>query len=154
LLVAEELALDERMRQRRAVHHHQWALASLAARVDRARQQLLAGARLAMQQHRGGRRCNLRGLLEHVAQRAAPPRDLLEAAATTDRLAQILVLGPEPPLEPPDLVDAVAELALEPTAVDRVREDLPDDAHLREVRVRPAARTRGRRGEQPADPAS
>src|SRR5690606_35942553 len=53
LHVAEELALEEIARDRGAVHADQRPLATRARVVDRARDQLLAGARLARDQHGG-----------------------------------------------------------------------------------------------------
>ena len=50
-LVAEELALDERLRERRAVDVHERPLGARRGRVELARREPLAGARLAEQQH-------------------------------------------------------------------------------------------------------
>ena len=51
--VAEELALEQRLRDRGAVHRHEGLVAARRLRVDRAREHLLAGAALAREQHRG-----------------------------------------------------------------------------------------------------
>ena len=67
LLVAEELRLDQILRQRRAVHLDERLLRARRVVVDRVRDQLLAGARLAAQQHRRVRRRDLRDLLVHLA---------------------------------------------------------------------------------------
>ena len=57
LLVAEQLALEQRRGNRGAVDGDERPVAARAQRVERAREQLLAGAALAAQQHRGvGRR--------------------------------------------------------------------------------------------------
>ena len=52
LLAAEQLALDERRGNRRAVHAHHRPPAARAQLVDLGREELLAGAGLAEQQHR------------------------------------------------------------------------------------------------------
>ncbi len=55
--VAEQLALEQRLADRRAVDGHERARRALAVGVHRARDQLLAGAALARDQHgRVGRR--------------------------------------------------------------------------------------------------
>ena len=54
-LVAEQLALEQRLGERRAVQLHERALGARAALVDGGRDQLLAGARLAGDQHAGAR---------------------------------------------------------------------------------------------------
>src|SRR5690606_5299759 len=58
LLVAEELALEEVLRERRAVHRDEGAVRALALGVDRARGDLLARSALAADQDR---RRRLRG---------------------------------------------------------------------------------------------
>ena len=52
-LVAEELGLEERLRQRRAVDGHERALRAGARVVDRAGHQLLARAGLPLDEHGG-----------------------------------------------------------------------------------------------------
>ena len=65
-LVAEQLALDERGRQRRAVDVDERRLAARAVDVDRAREQALAGAGLAVEQHG---RVGLRRAHDHLVDR-------------------------------------------------------------------------------------
>ncbi len=60
LLVAEQLGLHQGFGDRRDVDGHEGLPAAFAARVDRSRDQLLAGAALAGDQHRGRRRRDLR----------------------------------------------------------------------------------------------
>ena len=74
LLVAEELALDERRRERRAVDRDERPAAARARLVDRARDELLAGAGLAEEQHGRRRRRDLAELAEdrRAARRRAP----------------------------------------------------------------------------------
>ena len=54
LLVPEDLALEERLGNRRAVDRHERLSRALTELVDRLRDHLLAGARLAADQHRRG----------------------------------------------------------------------------------------------------
>ncbi len=56
LLVAEQLALQQRLGQPRAVHHHQRTAGTRAAGMQGAGEQLFAGAGLPLQQHRYLRR--------------------------------------------------------------------------------------------------
>ena len=51
--VAEELALEERVGNGRAVDRDEGAVLAAAAHVDRAGDELLAGAALAVDEHRG-----------------------------------------------------------------------------------------------------
>ena len=59
LLVAEDLALEQRLGNRRAVDRHKRKRRARAELVDRLRDQLLAGARLAGDEHRRARRRRL-----------------------------------------------------------------------------------------------
>ena len=80
-LVAEQLALDERGRQRRAVDVDERRLAPRAVDVDRAREQALAGAGLAVEQHG---RVGLRRAHDHLVHRGHRGRaadHVVEAAA-------------------------------------------------------------------------
>ena len=77
LLVAEQMALDQVPRDRRHVDGDEGAVGVLRVAVDAARQQLLAGAALPEDQHRGvGPRHFLRGV-EHVAKRQTRAGDEL-----------------------------------------------------------------------------
>src|SRR5439155_16128204 len=51
-LVAEELALEQLGRQRRAVHLHEWPVLARRPLMNRARDQLLADAAFAADEHR------------------------------------------------------------------------------------------------------
>ncbi len=78
LLVAEQLAFHQLGRDRAAVHRHERPVAARAGVVDQVRDQLLAGARLAVDVHR---RLAARDALDHLAQllhgaRAAEELDL------------------------------------------------------------------------------
>ena len=70
LLVAEELALQERLAERRAVEPHERRLGARAGAVDRLGDQLLAGAALAVDEHAGAARRHL--LDERAAARTMP----------------------------------------------------------------------------------
>ena len=58
LLVAEQFALEQGLREARAVHHHERAGGALAGLVHRAGKQFLACARLAQQQDRHHGQCH------------------------------------------------------------------------------------------------
>ncbi len=107
LLVAEDLALEQRLGNRGAVDRHERHLRARAQLVDGLRDQLLAGARLAPDEHRCLRR---RGLLDRLV-------DLPHLRAVADHLAERAVLAK---LLPQDLHLAQRVLALD----DLVEEDL------------------------------
>ena len=73
-LVPEELALEERLRERRAVHRHERALRARAVVVERARDHLLARAALAPEEHRRAARRDARDDVEHRAPARRSPR--------------------------------------------------------------------------------
>ena len=88
LLVAEQLRLEQRLGNRRAVDGDERAVGAVAERVQRAREELLAGAALPEQQHRRvrrrravQRRDDLRqlGSSPMMRRRAAPRGQLLAA---------------------------------------------------------------------------
>ena len=90
--VAEELALEQRLREQRAVHRHEGPLAALAPGVDGPRDELFAGAGLPREQHG---QLALRGAPRGAADRLggrAPADELLEAEAVVERDAQSPVL--------------------------------------------------------------
>ena len=82
-LVAEQLALDQGGGNGRAVDAHERAAAPRAALVQRAREQLLAGAGFAEQQHRRVGRRHLRHPREHLADGAALADDVVEVVQST-----------------------------------------------------------------------
>ncbi len=65
LLVAEQLRLDQRLRNRRAVHRDERPVATRRIVVDRLREQFLAGAGLARDQHRNVLADHLAHLRDH-----------------------------------------------------------------------------------------
>ena len=97
-LVAEQLALEQRLGQRGAVQLHERALGARAALVDRGRDQLLAGAALAGDQHAGARRRDLRDGLEHLLHRRGVADDVREAVLLGQPLAQLARLRAQPAL--------------------------------------------------------
>jgi hypothetical protein len=104
--VAEQLALQQRLGDRRAVDRHERRLRAAAAAVDRARDQVLAGAALAGDQHvRRQRRHAIDGR-QHRLQRAAAA-DQVARWRALERAAQVAVLQHEAPVlgEPADLGD-------------------------------------------------
>ncbi len=78
-LVAEQLALEQRLGDRGAVHRDERLAARRAFVVDAAREQLLAGARLAHDQHRRqAARRHLARAIQRVPDRVALTDDTLE----------------------------------------------------------------------------
>src|SRR6185436_17184045 len=98
LLVAEELGLEQVLGNRRAVDRDKRPVVARAERVEGAREQLLAGAALALEEHRrvggGGAVQRHRDLL----QLRVVADDLRRAAALRQLLAQDQVFGGQPPL--------------------------------------------------------
>ena len=152
--MAEELALDQRGRQRCTVHLDQRAIGAAAVRVDRAREQLLASAGFPEQQHGGGRGRDARSEFDGRADRRAGAADLLEGSVPANRFTQVPVLGFEVPLELSQLGNALPELQFDVPAVHGVGQDLPEDAQALDVRVAPGAIHRCRRGQQRTHPAT
>ena len=92
-LVAEELALEQRLGQRAAVLGHELLVPARARIMDGAGEQILAGAGLARQQDR---RVGLRDLLGHVEDllhRRRVPDDAFEGITRLDLPAQVEILG-------------------------------------------------------------
>ena len=87
--VAEQLAFDQRRRKRGAVHAHQGSVPSRTPIVYRAGKQLLAGSRLAEQQHRRVGAGNLAHAVERILQDRAVADDLVEAVQRLDLFAQV-----------------------------------------------------------------
>ena len=125
--VAEELALDQLGGDRRAVDRHERALRARAGLVQRARHDLLAGARLALQQHRA----------RHLPDPAHHRAQLLDRGRVPDQADRIRRQPGQ--LAPQHEVLARQPRALE-AALDRV-EDLVDAEGL-EDEVRCAAAQR------------
>ena len=105
LLVAEQLRLDQRVGQRRAAHLDERLLRAQRVVVDGVRDQLLAGARLAADQHGGVGLRDLRHLLVHLPRRPAGADDVREVVALAQLLPQVRVLVEQPP---PLLLDHAA----------------------------------------------
>ncbi len=93
LLVAEQLALEQRLGQRGAVDLDERAVRAPAQAVDRARDQLLARAGLARDEHgRVGRR-NALDQLQNRNERTAAADDFLEIVNRLDLLKEVRVLS-------------------------------------------------------------
>ena len=86
--------------------------------MDRVRDQLLAGARLAADQHRGVGPRHLRDLLVDLPHRPAGADDVREVVALAQLLPQVRVLVDQPP---PLVLD-------QPLDLDRLRDHRRDDA--------------------------
>ena len=118
LLVAEELGFDQALRQRGAADLDERLLGPQRVVVNGVRDELLAGARLAADEHRRVRRRHLRHLLVHLADRSAGPDDVREVVLLAQLLAQVLVFVDQPPLV---LLD-------QPLNLDGLRDHRRDDA--------------------------
>src|SRR5207302_11207651 len=93
LLVAEELAFQKARRNGCAVELHEGTRAAPAEIMDSPGQQLLAGARLAMNENRAVGRAHRLDLLERPAQRRALPHDSPEFWLTRTFVAAIHLAG-------------------------------------------------------------
>ena len=100
LLVAEQLGLDERLRQRGAVHLDERAVAAAAGGVQRARDVALAAAGLAEQQHGRRRRTRpagrARDALDELPQALRRRRFAEDRAGRRAALAVVRDLAPLP----------------------------------------------------------
>ena len=113
--VAEELALEDALGERRTVDRHEEPVAPVARRVDGARDELLAGAGFALDEHRGGRRRHPRDQREDVPNRGAVADDLVPRPG----FLEIRVLGGEPLVRAAELVDEAGVLARQMERLDR-----------------------------------
>ena len=132
--VAEQLALEDVLAQRGAVQGHERLVLARAVLVDRLGDQLLARARLALDQHAGvGRRDPLEPL-DHVAHLRAVADDALEAELLVEPALQLDVGPPQPG-------------ALGGLLGDRAK--LLDVQRLEQVVERPLLHRLDRRGDRP-----
>ena len=129
-LVAEELRLDQCVGQRRAADLHERLLRAQRVVVDCVRDQLLAGARFAANQHRRVRLGHLGHLLVHLPGRSARPDDVREVVALAQFLTEVRVLVNQ---AAPFLLD-------EPLHVERLRNHRADDAEKLNAAVEVALR--------------
>ena len=124
-LVAEQLRLDQAVGQRRAAHLDERLVGARRVVVNGVRDQLLAGARLAADQHGGVGRRHLRHLLVHLAHRPAGADDAREVVALLQLLPKVRVLVDQPLLVFLD----------QPLDLDRLRDARRDDAEKLDVAV-------------------
>ena len=138
--VAEELALDQRLRQRTAVDGHEGAGRAVAAAVDEAREDLFAGPRLAVDQHGQIARSDAARELDGRAQGGRAADDALlrldVAAATRQGLAQARQLGvltralhPERLVRAGQILLAPARLAVQARVLEREPDDVGQGLH-------------------------
>ncbi len=92
LLPAEQLALDERARNRRAVDAHHDAAAPRALLVNLRRDEFLAGTRFAEEQHRRVSGRDLARLFEHALDGVTLSDDEAPAKTLVNLLAEVLIL--------------------------------------------------------------
>ena len=119
LLVAEQLRLDQVLRDRRAVDLDERALGALAVVVDRVGDQLLAGAVLALDQDVGVAAGHALHQLEHLVHLLALADDVAEAELVLDLLLQQQVLAEQ--VAP---LDRALELGEQGVGVDRLLGEL------------------------------
>ena len=110
--VAEELALEQLVRNRRAVDLDERTLRSRAARVNHVRDELLADAGLAVDQHAGRRLRDRFEPREHFFQRGALADDAAEVHRHLHLLAQVVALALELLAQARVLLESRAQLAL------------------------------------------
>ncbi len=92
LLVAEQLRLDQAVGQRGTAHFDERLVGARRVVVNRVRDHLLAGSRLAPDEHGGVGRRHLRHLLVHLPDRSAAADDAREVVAFPQLLPQVHVL--------------------------------------------------------------
>ena len=95
LLVAEQLALHQVFRQRRAIDLHQRPFAPRRVEVNGARDQVLAHAAFAGQQHRGARGRHARDNGENFLHGGAPADNVVERVTPPQFFAKLQVLVPQ-----------------------------------------------------------
>ena len=96
--VAEDLGLEQVLRDRAAVERDEPLRRARAGVMDRARDDFLAGAGLAADENRARRARDGLERLKQIAHRPAASDDALEAVPLLQLLAQPGVLGLQPPL--------------------------------------------------------
>ena len=111
-LVAEQLALDERRRQRGAVDGDDRPVAPAAAVVEGPRDEVLARPRLAEEEDGRVGRGHLLDLAQHAAESGAAADDRLEAVEVPHLAVQDHVLRLHAILQLPDLDEALLERGL------------------------------------------
>ena len=111
-LMAEELALDQGVGDRSAVHGHERPLGPAAAGMDRPGHELLAGARLAGHQHVDGTGGHTVDDRIHLLHRPALAEKLGERIGPFHRPAEHRLLSP-PPRRHEQLLERVLEVALD-----------------------------------------
>src|SRR5262249_54424133 len=98
LFMAEKLTFHQASRQGRAVDLDERLVPALAVGMDGAGDHLLAGARLAGDEHRGVRGGNAADVLEHLPQGRTAPDDLPEVMDRLDFFLQVEILLLKPGL--------------------------------------------------------
>src|SRR2546425_1718063 len=119
LLVAEQLRLEQRLGQRGAVDRDERAAAPRRARVDRAGDELLAGAALALDEHRRGAAGDLLEERHHAAERGARADDRALLEQVVEPLLERAVL-----LDQVSALEGLADQAQELGALERLGEEV------------------------------
>ena len=144
LLVPEQLAFDQRRRQRRAVDPDERPGVAAAALVQRTGEQLLAGARRSQQQHGRVHRRDLRQARQRDSSAATLADDVVEIVVALDFFFQADVLCFEARVQPLDVRDAAPQRRLVPAALHREAKDVGNQLQPANQRGRPAPSDRSR----------
>ena len=144
LLVAEELAFNERRGQGGAVYRDERPVAPRAVRVERAGEQFLAGAGLAEEQDGRVRVGDLPDLLQSRPEGRASPDDLTEVVGLVELRVEIDVLGLQALAETPVFLQGQTEGALDIPVSEGAREDLAHRVKRGDPVRRPTGFRRGR----------
>ena len=134
----EQLCLDQGGRQGGAVDVHHCSVPAGAQDVDGPGQQLLAGSRLAEEEHRRVGRGHLLGLDQHLSDGGALPQDAAARASHRgDLLSEIQVLLFQPCLQRPHLGQCLLEADRLVPAHEGIGEHLAQEAQPRNQLGRP-----------------
>ena len=133
LLAAEELALDQRVRDGRTVHVHHGARAPRAERMNRGGESSLSGPGLAEQEHGRRRWRHLLDLREGAPDRRAAPDDLRRRGRSRG-LAEVPVLVLQLVSQARRLIECELQPLLRHLAVGDVEAD-PEHAVRRSLRI-------------------
>jgi hypothetical protein len=113
--VPEQLRLEQRLGNGRAVDRDERPVGAVAVRMQRTGEQLLAGPALAAEQHRGLGRRHATQALQYVEQHGVLADDRRGAMPRAQRLLEEQVLGDQP-----SLLDGAADHEQEVLVVDRL----------------------------------
>ena len=140
LLMAEQLAFDQRRRQGGTVDAHQRARMAAAPFVERPGEQLLARSRGPHEQDARVGRSDLPQARQGQPQGATLADDVVEIVIALDFLFQAHVVRFEPGVQPLDLGDAGSQGVLVAATLQGDAEDFRHELHALDHGLRPPAR--------------